>query len=99
MITSNPSEFECTQYLSVSCVFHIRVILHQLDVSLSHEDNLKKAKNSYIKSAFYSNFDYYGANVGQTWINRHWFYKSAYDNFMDGRKTRESSPAATLHNA
>ena len=74
-------------------------MLHQLDVSLSHKDKLNKVKNSYINSAFYSNFDYYGANPGQTWINRHWFYKSACDNFMDGRKTRESSPAATLQNA
>lgn len=99
MITSNTSEFECTRYLSVSCVFHLRVMLHQLDVSLSHKDKLNKVKNSYINSAFYSNFDYYGANPGQTWINRHWFYKSACDNFIDGRKTRESSPAATLQNA
>ena len=32
--------------------FHVQIILHHLGISLSHEDDLSKVKNSYIKSAY-----------------------------------------------
>ena len=34
--------------------FHVRLMLHELGISLSHEDGFIKIKNAYIKSAYYS---------------------------------------------
>ena len=34
--------------------FHIRLILHELGISLPHEDGFSKVKNSYIKSACFN---------------------------------------------
>ena len=34
--------------------FHVRLILHELGISLLHEDGFSKVKNDYIKSAYYS---------------------------------------------
>ena len=34
--------------------FHVRLILHELGISLPHEDGFSKVKNSYIRSAYYS---------------------------------------------
>ena len=33
---------------------HIRSILHELGISLPHEDGFSKVKNSYIKSAYFN---------------------------------------------
>ena len=41
--------------------FHVQIILHHLGISLPHEDGFSKVKNSYIKSAYYSICDDYGA--------------------------------------
>ena len=42
--------------------FHIRLILHELGISLPHEDGFSKVKNTYIKSAYYSTCDDYGVD-------------------------------------
>ena len=34
--------------------FHVRLILHDLGISLPHENGFSKVKNAYIKSAYYS---------------------------------------------
>ena len=46
--------------------FHIRIILHELGISLPHEDSFSKVKNSYIKSAYYSICDNYGVDPSET---------------------------------
>ena len=42
--------------------FHVRLILHDLSISLPQEDRFSKVKNAYIKSAHYSICDDYGVN-------------------------------------
>ena len=47
--------------------FHVRLILHELGISLLHEDGFSKVKNAYIKSAYYSACDDdYGADPAET---------------------------------
>ena len=41
--------------------FHVRLILHELGISLPHEDWFSKVKNDYEDSAYYSVCDKYGA--------------------------------------
>ena len=41
--------------------FHVRLILHELGISLPHEDWFIKVKNDYEDSAYYSVCDKYGA--------------------------------------
>ena len=48
--------------------FHIRLILHELGISLPHEDGLTKVTNASIKSAYYSTCDDYGTDLTETWI-------------------------------
>ena len=54
--------------LLVRCVyrfhvyFHVRLKLHELGISLPHEDGFSKVKNAYIKSAYYDTYDDYGVN-------------------------------------
>ena len=42
--------------------FHVQLILHELHISLPHEDGFSKVKNAYAKSACYSVSDQYGVN-------------------------------------
>ena len=49
--------------------FHIRIILHNLGISLPHENGFSKVKDSYIKSAYYSICDDYGVNADETWMH------------------------------
>ena len=49
--------------------FHVRLILHDLSVSLPQEDRFSKVKNAYIKSAYYSICDDYGVNPNETWMH------------------------------
>ena len=46
--------------------FHVRLILHELGISLPHEDGFSKAKNVYIKSAYSSICDDYGVDADET---------------------------------
>ena len=46
--------------------FHVRLILHQLGMSLPHESGFSKVKNAYIQSAYYSICDDCGVNADET---------------------------------
>ena len=47
--------------------FHLRLILHELSISLPHEDGSNKVKNSFIQSTSYSLCDDYGVDPTETW--------------------------------
>ena len=73
--------------------FHVRLILHDLGAPLPYEDGFSKAKNGYIKSAFYSICDDYGVNPNETWMYGDWFYRAHYAIFTSELKaTKRSSP-------
>ena len=46
--------------------FNVRLILHELHISLPHEDGFTKVKNDYERSAYYSVCDQYGFNSNET---------------------------------
>ena len=48
--------------------FHVRLIFHELHISLPHEDGFSKVKNSYERSAYYSVCNQYGVNPDETWM-------------------------------
>ena len=43
--------------------FHTELILHELGISLPHEDGFSKVKNAYIKSEYYSIYDDYSVDA------------------------------------
>ena len=47
---------------------HVRLILHELRISLPHENSFSKVKNDYEGSAYYSVCDQYGINPDETWM-------------------------------
>ena len=68
-------------------------MLHHLGIPLPHEDVVSKAKNSYIKSAYYKICVGYRVNVDETWMNRDWFCIRKYGIFSNGSKaTKRSIP-------
>ena len=58
--------------------FHVRLILHELGISLPHEDGFSKVKNAYIQSAYYCVSDDYGVGPTKTWMHGDWFYTADY---------------------
>ena len=76
--------------------FHVRLILHELGISLSHEDGFRKVKNAYIKSAYYSICDDYGVDADETWMHGDWFYTTDYCIFGNEVKATERSPPDDL---
>ena len=58
--------------------FHVRLILHELGISLPHEDGFSKIKNAYIKSEYYSICDDNGVDANETWMHGDWFYRTDY---------------------
>ena len=46
--------------------FHIPLVLHQLGISLLHEDGFSKVKNSYIQSTCYSVCEDYDVDPAET---------------------------------
>ena len=58
--------------------FHVRLILHELGISLPHEDGFSKVKNAYIQSTYYSVSDDYGVDPTKTWMHGDWFYTADY---------------------
>ena len=48
--------------------FDVRLKLHDLGISLPHENGFSKVKNSYIKSDYYSICDDYGVNADERCI-------------------------------
>ena len=76
--------------------FHVRLILHDLGISLPHENGFSKVKNSYIKSAYYSVSDDYGVNANEIWMHEDWFYMTDYGIFGHEAKATERSPPDSL---
>ena len=76
--------------------FHVRLILHDLGVSLPHEDVFSKFKNTYIKSDYYSICDDYGVNPDETWMYGDWFYTTNYGISGHEVKVTERSPPDNL---
>ena len=48
--------------------FHVQLILHEIGISLPHEDGFSKVKDAYIQSVCYSLSDDYGINPDETWM-------------------------------
>ena len=71
--------------------------MHELDISLSHEDGFSKVKNSYIQSAYYSLCDDYGVDLSETWMYGDWFYTTDYANFGHEVKAAKRSPPKILY--
>ena len=76
--------------------FHLRLILHELEISLTHEDGFSKVKNAYIQSAYYSLCDDYGVDLTETWMYGDWFYTTDYAIFGHEVKATERSPPDNL---
>ena len=76
--------------------FHTRLILHELGISLPHEDGFSKVKNAYIKSAYYSTCDEYGVDPTETWMYGGWFYTTDFAVFGHNVKATERSPSEYL---
>ena len=72
--------------------FHVRLILHELGISLPHEYGFSKVKNAYIKSAYYSICDDYDVNANKTWMYGDWFYTTDYAIVGHEVKATERSP-------
>ena len=71
-------------------------MLHHLDIPLPHKDGFSNVKNHYFKSVYYSNFDDYGVNANEIWMNKDWFYRSKYAVFGAGGKATSRSPPYNL---
>ena len=54
--------------------FHIPLILHELSISLPHEDGFSNVENAYMKSVYCSMCDDYAFDVDETWMCRGLFY-------------------------
>ena len=76
--------------------FHVQLTLHELCISLPHEDGFSKVKNDYERSAFYSVCDQYGVNPDETWMYGEWFYATGYGIFGHEVKATERSPPDNL---
>ena len=76
--------------------FQIRLMLHELSISLPHEDGFSKVKNFYIKSAYCSTCDDYGVDPTETWMYGDWFYKTDFAIFGHNVKVTEKSPSDDL---
>ena len=76
--------------------FHIRLILHDLGISLPHGDDFNKVKNAYMRSAYHSICDDYGVDADETWMHGDWFYTTDYGIFGHEVKATERSPPDSL---
>ena len=76
--------------------FHIRLILHELGISLPHEHGISKVQNAYIQSPYYSICDDYGVDANETWMHGDWFYTTDYAIFGHEVKATERSPPENL---
>ena len=74
----------------------MQLILHDLAISLPHENGFSKVKNSYIKSAYYSVCDDYGVNADEPWMHEDWFYTTYYGIFGHELKATKRSPPDNL---
>ena len=76
--------------------FHVRLILHELHISLPHEYGFSKGKNAYERSAYYSVCNQYGVNPDETWMYGDWFCMTDYVIFGHEVKATEKSPPDNL---
>ena len=76
--------------------FHVRLILHELGISLPHTDGFSKVKNAHIKNTYYSICDDYGVGANDAWMHGDWFYTTDYAIFRHEVKSTERSPPETL---
>ena len=76
--------------------FHVRLIPHDLGISLPHEDGFSKVKNSYIKSVYYSICDDYGVDADETWMHGDWLSTTSYGILDHEVKAKERSPPDNL---
>ena len=74
--------------------FHVRLILHELGISLPHENGFSKIKNAYIKSAYYSIYDDYGVKANEIWMYGDCFYTTDYSIFGHESKATERAPGS-----
>ena len=72
--------------------FHVRLMLHQLGISLPHEDGFSKVEHDSEDSAYYSVCDDYGIDLAVTWMYGDWFYIADYAIFGHEVKATERSP-------
>ena len=77
---SHPNLLVCSAY-RFHVYFHVRLILHELGISLPHEDGFSIVKNSYIQSAYYNVCDDYGVDPTKTLMYGDWFYTTDYTVF------------------
>ena len=70
--------------------------MHELGISLPHEDGFSKVKNSYIQSAYYSLCDDYHVDPSETWIYGDLFYTTDYAIFGHEVKATEISQPQNL---
>ena len=76
--------------------FHVRLILHELGISLQHEDGFSKIKNHYEDSAYYTVCAEYGVDPTETWMYGDWFYTTDYTVFGNEVKVTERPPSDNL---
>ena len=76
--------------------FHVRLILHELHISLPHEYGFSKGKNAYERSVYYSVCNQYGVNPDETWMYGDWFCMTDYVIFGHEVKATEKSPPDNL---
>ena len=69
--------------------FHVRLILHELGISLPREDGFSKVKTAYIRSAYCSICDDYGVAADETWMHGDWLYTTDYGIFGHEVKATE----------
>ena len=68
--------------------------MHELGISLPHEDRFSKVKNSYIQSVYYSIRD--DVDPSETCLYEDWFYTTDYAIFGHEVKATEKSPSDNL---
>ena len=92
----NHSNFLVRAVYRFHVYFHARLTLHELHISLPHEDDFSKVKNDYERSAYYSVCDQYGVNPDETWMYGESFYTTDYGIFGHKVKATERSPPDEL---
>ena len=95
---NHPNLLVCSVYRS-HVYFHVRLMLHELGISLPSKDGFTKVKIAYIQSAYYIICDDYGVDANETWLYGDWFYTTSYAIF--GHKVKATERSApdnlTLH--
>ena len=70
--------------------------MHELGISLTHEDRFCKVKNDYEDSIYFRACDEYGVDPTATWVYGDWFYTTDYAVFGHELKAIERSPPDNL---